>query len=169
MCVCDVFMQPVRAVQMATYFKPVYEVDYNNSAVSREYLTPCSGSGTVAFPRPHTTHTTHADVCAHGTRDTDRVLAVRRPTGEGDDVGGRARRDADGAPSHHERLPQVSQEQVRVVDIFFLLFSLSFADDEDDADDGGCDVDVFCCSKPTVNTAELQKQIKFTEEFGQEG
>jgi hypothetical protein len=40
-------MQPVRAVQMATHFKPVYEVDHNNPAVSREYLTPCSGSGTV--------------------------------------------------------------------------------------------------------------------------
>jgi len=25
------------------------------------------------------------------------------------------------------------------------------------------------CSKPTVNNAELQNQIKFTEEFGQEG
>jgi vacuolar protein-sorting-associated protein 4 len=48
-CVRDALMQPVRAVQMATHFKPVYEIDHDNPAVSREYLTPCSGSGTFSI------------------------------------------------------------------------------------------------------------------------
>jgi len=63
-------------------------------------------------------------------------------------------------------LKSVKNRYVSLTSFFF--FSLSFADDEDGADDGG-DVVVVFCSKPTVNTAELQKQIKFTEEFGQEG
>lgn len=100
-CVRDALMQPVRAVQMATHFKPVYEVDHNNPAVSREYLTPCSGSDPLAREM------TWVDV-----------------------------------PGEMLMEPRVTMND----------FLKSVKN-----------------SKPTVNTAELQKQIKFTEEFGQEG
>lgn len=100
-CVRDALMQPVRAVQMATHFKPVYEIDHENPAVSREYLTPCSGSDQLAREM------TWVDV-----------------------------------PGEMLLEPRVTMSD----------FLKSVKN-----------------SKPTVNQAELQKQIKFTEEFGQEG
>lgn len=46
-CVRDALMQPVRAVQMATHFKPVHRPAPDNPGVIVEYLTPCSGSGSI--------------------------------------------------------------------------------------------------------------------------
>jgi len=97
----DALMQPVRAVQTATHFKPVYVSDPANPAMRQEYLTPCTGS------EPGAREMSWMDV------ETEKLLE-----------------------------PLVTMKD----------FVKSLKN-----------------SRPTVNQAELVKQIKFTEEFGQEG